>query len=664
MIRPKQHQTEALQGLTTARRRQQKRALVIMASGLGKTITAALDAQRYKRQHPNARFLFLCHQNDILEQAQVEFARVFPLEKYTMGFFHGQQKDTAHEIDFLFASFQTMREWRTSFKKREFDYLIVDESHHSPAPTYEPTIEYFQPKFTLALTATPERTDLDDIRRIYGQEVYNLPLEDALARGLLTRIDYRLVTDEIAYEKILDTPVGKLSVKNLNTRFFIRKRDEEIVKIIQRRIRRIKRAKVMIFCRTTAHCDRLAKLMPNAVAIHHNMVRSEQKLRLQQFREGSRGIVPTVDMFNEGIDIPEANVIVFLRSTAAPIVFYQQLGRGLRESHGKEKVIVLDFVANCERLVMLDGLFKLVHRRRKEIGAYEKMDPFNVNVGKVQFTEAAQKVLEILRRVRQGYTKELLVAQLAYLAEKMGRTPKEIDLEEASKRGECASPPIFRSAFGSIAEAVRAAGLEVGYQRYTKDQLLKQLKTLASELGHPPSVADIKFAARKQRCASEETFRRQFGSVPAALKAAGLETSRFSKSRRLTKEDLIGQLQGLARELGRTPIQADIKIASKQGKCASWPTFISRFGSMPAAYRAAGLEETRGCPSYTREELLKQLRRLRRELGRPPKSIEIEKAAKKGECASTPTFRKEFGSIGAALKAARMKPHPRQKVSL
>jgi len=527
MIEPRNHQTEALKGITLARRRKQKRALVIMASGLGKTITAALDAQRYKRQHPNARFLFLCHQNDILEQAQREFARVFPLDRYTMGFFHGRQKANAHEVDFLFASLQTMRELRTVFNKKEFDYLIVDESHHSPAATYEPTIEYFKPDFTLALTATPERTDLDDIRRIYGQEVYNLPLEDALARGLLTRIDYRLVTDEIAYEKILNTSVGKLSVKDINSKFFIDKRDAEIIKIIRGHTQRIKRPRVMIFCRTTLHCDRLALLIPGAVAVHSNMVRSEQKLRLEQFRAGSRNIILTVDMFNEGIDVPEANVIVFLRSTAAPIVFYQQLGRGLREFQGKDKVLVLDFVGNCERLIILDSLFKTVHRRRQEIGEYEKVDPFNINVGKVQFTEVAQNVLDILKQIREGYTREYLLGQLRRLANELGRTPTSREVSQASSKGGCASKATFTRVFGSFNKALEEAGLTVGQHKLggSCEQLIADLQALAQELGRTPTAVDVENASKQAKNASSTTYKVRFGSFNKALKAAGLEVN-------------------------------------------------------------------------------------------------------------------------------------------
>lgn len=647
MITARKHQNEALQGLTNVRKRHQSRALVVMASGLGKTVTAALDVARFRRQHPKARTLFLCHQNDILEQAQEEFTQVFPLSRYTMGFYHGQQKDNAHDVDFLFASFQTMREWRRSFKRKEFDYVVVDESHHSPAPTYEPTIKYFQPKFLLALTATPERTDLDDIRRIYGDEAYNLPLEDALARGLLTKIDYRLVTDEIAYQKIIETPAGKLSVKDINSRFFIKKRDEEIVNILMKHIKRIKRPRVMIFCRTTRHCDRLAKIIPGAVAIHSNMARPEQKLRLEQFREGSRGIVLTVDKFNEGIDVPEANVIVFLRSTAAPIVFYQQLGRGLREHHSKEKVLVLDFVANCERLVMLDSLWTDVQKRRKEIGKYEKIEPFNVNVGRVQFTETAQKILDLLRQIRQGYTKEILIAQLAVLAKELGKTPTQKEVDQAASLGKCASSPTFAKMFGgSFSLALEAAGLPANYKFYSRREVLIDLKRFAKEIGKIPTTTDIKKGSKQSKCPSTATLANHFGSIPNALVAAGFSIHRNSPNC-LKDESLLNQLRKLRRHLQRVPTSRDVRLASKQGKCPNSQLLQRRFGSFNQALVAAGF-----MPSKQRvgdEKILKMLKLLKKVLKRTPSSRDIVAASKKNLSASMRTIRRRFGSVQEAL---------------
>src|SRR3989344_1288401 len=205
----RKYQAKCLDQLTESRRHGKKRALVVMASGLGKTVTAALDAKRWLTSH-GGKLLYLCHQNDILEQARTTFESVLG-SKRLYGYFHGQEKDR-HRVDCLFASFQTMRKNRNGFKPREFSYTVVDESHHGHAPTYRPTLDYFQPKFLLGITATPERTDLQDIRKVYGEEVYSLPLEDALAQGLLTPVDYRLLTDEIQNLSVLKTPIGRLSV--------------------------------------------------------------------------------------------------------------------------------------------------------------------------------------------------------------------------------------------------------------------------------------------------------------------------------------------------------------------------------------------------------------------------------------------------------------------
>src|SRR3989344_7880335 len=206
---PYWYESECLEALKSARNDGIGRALVVMASGLGKTVVAAFDIKSFLERF-GGRVLFLVHQNDILDQAYETFVDVLG-EGYGFGYMHGTQKDLEY-VDVLFASFQTMRLWRDSFEPDTFAYIVVDESHHTPAETYLPTLEYFNPKFLLGITATPERTDLQDIRKVYGEEVYSLPLEDALAQGLLTPVDYRLLTDEIQNLSVLKTPIGRLSV--------------------------------------------------------------------------------------------------------------------------------------------------------------------------------------------------------------------------------------------------------------------------------------------------------------------------------------------------------------------------------------------------------------------------------------------------------------------
>ena len=200
MIIPFSYQSECRSALDTVRSKGIRRALIVMASGLGKTVTSALDAQAWLGQN-KGRLLYLCHQNDILDQSRGTFESILG-PTYSYGCLNSREK-RIHQIDCVFASFQTLRGSIASlFRPDEFDYVIVDESHHTHALSYLKVVEYFKPKFLLGMTATPDRQDGLNIRSVYGEEVYYLPLEEALIRGLLTSVDYRLVSDEISLEKI------------------------------------------------------------------------------------------------------------------------------------------------------------------------------------------------------------------------------------------------------------------------------------------------------------------------------------------------------------------------------------------------------------------------------------------------------------------------------
>lgn len=590
MVRPYSYQRLCINAVVAARRQRRPAALFIKAPGLGKTLTAAFSIKELLRRFGKGRVLFLCHQNDILEQAQGEFERVFGNE-YRYGFFFGGDHSGAKKSDFLFASFQTMRDWRERFRRGEFRYIVVDESHHSHAATYKPTIDYFRPDFYVAMTATPDRMDLLDIRAIYGQEVFSLPIEEALVRRLLTPVDYRLVTDEIQNSDVLDTPIGKLSVRHLNRVLFIPKRDKEIARIVMRHAKRMKNPRMIFFCQSVKHCNRMAKEIEGAVAVHHKLNRLEQRLRLRMFRHGKRQAVLTVDKLNEGIDVPEANIIVFLRSTASHTVFFQQLGRGLRRLRGKSKVLVLDFVANCDRLVMLEQFHRQVQKAQKEYGQRAKKRTVRVKYGNIRFTEVAKRVLDVVHAIRGGYTREMLIAQLQRLAKEIGRIPTTDDIRQASRLGKIASFSTFHNKFGSITSAQEAAGMTPSKtnMRCTSAELISQLKLLAEELGWTPTDADIRRASRLGKIAGSSTFRERFGSFAAAQRLAGLSV----RLTRFNRKELVNQLQRLARELGRTPTSRDIREASKLGKCANDTTFRNRFGSIVAAQHLACLQPNR-----------------------------------------------------------------------
>lgn len=374
-----------------------------MATGLGKTVTVAFDAKRHFAQN-GKKLLYLCHMTDILYQARSEFEAIVDGGK-RFGFLHGKEKDL-HEVDCLFSTFQTMNNWLDMFDPTEFDYVVVDESHHSGAETYLRPLQYFRPTFLLGITATPERGDDKDIREIYGPAIFNLPLEKALANGYLTPVDYRILTDEIYTAGIPEIEGQQYSFAALNRKVFIPKRDEEIVKLIAHHVSGIEKPKIIVFCSSVRHCDHLAAFMPDSLPIHSRIPGKERDVRLEMFRQDLLNTVITRDCFNEGIDVPRANVIVFLRSTTSHNIFLQQLGRGLRKTDGKDKVVVLDFVGNLERIRVVQDLSRTAEEETKKRTArsasfnhHSSPPPITLQIGSVRFEDRVVPFDELLARI-------------------------------------------------------------------------------------------------------------------------------------------------------------------------------------------------------------------------------------------------------------------------
>jgi superfamily II DNA or RNA helicase len=717
-MRPFVYQGFALDALAAARKRGQKRALLVMATGLGKTVVSGFDLERLLREDPG-RVLFLSHDTRINAQARKTYEKMLG-KKYTHGNFNGKEKHL-HRVDILYATLQTMANWRESFDPHEFKYIVLDEAHHGEAATFKPTLEYFQPDFFLAVTATPERGDNKDITEFFGEPVYRLGVFEALARGYLCHVDYRLMTDEIQNLEVLDTPVGKLSIAELNRTVFIPKRDEEIARIIAEKTKDIKSPRVMIFCSSIEHAERMAALMPHAAVLHSKMKdKKEVERRLEAFRTGEISTVLTVDMLNEGIDVPEANVLVFLRSTSSRTIFLQQLGRGLRKLLGKIGVLVLDFVANCERIEMVDWLMEGVKQELArtiqdrldagEIGddGGSIGDVIDLHLEGVEFDERLLRLQAIVHEVKDGYTAELLIEQLQVLAKAHGISPTVAIINENSKAGLGASITVFINVFGSLNKALEAAGLPVSNIRaYDKAVLIQQLQQLAATIGRTPTEKDVRKHAKDGHGPGLAAFLKSFGIFEAAIVAAGLGTSKkgeamlqlielvdtvgralttrevdeyskhgqcrrssvlasyfgsFNRALELagasparqkhSKERMIAQLQGFAREHGRPPSIREVKETSKKSAtAASYTTLVSSFGSYEAAIKAAGLIR-KAAPSYSREELIGQLRELGSRLGRPPTYTEVEKCGQSGEIASIAVFKRRFGSFRAALRAA------------
>lgn len=388
-------------------------ALLVMATGLGKTIVAAFWAKReYKR---NRKGLFLCHDTGILDQAQNEFRKVMG-NAITFKSFFGNEKDwTADQGDIVFATFQTLRETNPFFAD-EFDFVIVDESHHGQAPTYKEVINYFRPKKLLGITATPDREDMQDIREIFGDEVVDISLEEAVAMSWLSQVEYHILNDNLSYWKLKKIAKEvleegkKISLKQLNETIFIEARDGETAKTIMEYAGASK--KTVIFCENIKHADNFQKFLPKSAVYHSKKSKDRNRQALQDFRDSNLQYILTVNKMNEGIDIPDAEIIVFLRCTDSKTIFFQQLGRGLRKIANKQKVVVLDFVANCERVAMVQNLACEIKKRvGNGFELTKDMLRISGNAFNFVFSDEQVDVLELIRKINH----KLYVSDIPHL---------------------------------------------------------------------------------------------------------------------------------------------------------------------------------------------------------------------------------------------------------
>ncbi|MDP3799917.1 MAG: DEAD/DEAH box helicase family protein [bacterium] len=352
-IEPRIYQELAIKAALKGLRGRFKRALVVMATGLGKTLTAVFVTKKFRPK----KTLFLVHNNHILKHALDEFRLVFD-EKTIMVTYNGMSKDGAKEANIVFATWQTMGNHLTEWTQNHFDLIIVDEAHHSEASTYRPVIDYFTGA-KLGMTATPDREDKRNIRNIFGDEVVNITLEEAIARGWLPRIEYHVVTDESLDDNALQEIAAEIhegkkrfTMAEVNRRIFIKKRDVEITRIINGYLE-----KAIVFCDSITHAERLSKSLELAETFHSRKGEDQkdswdknQKV-LGALHNGTIRRVCAVNSFNEGINVPSVGLVAFCRVTGVLTVFRQQLGRGLRP--GKDKLIVLDFVGNLERIQLV-----------------------------------------------------------------------------------------------------------------------------------------------------------------------------------------------------------------------------------------------------------------------------------------------------------------------
>lgn len=425
LYRPRGAQIEALYALQESRMEGATKGLVYAATGIGKTYLAAFDSAKYER------VLFVAHREEILKQAAVSFKNVRNSEDY--GFFDGKEKDRDKSV--IFASVATLGrpEYLNEayFPADYFDYVIIDEFHHAVTDQYRRIVDYFQPQFLLGLTATPERMDGKNIYEICDYNVpYQISLKEAINKGMLVPFHYYGVYDETDYSG-LRIVKGRYDEQELNQVYIGNERRYDL---IYKYYRKYRSSRAIGFCCSRQHAEDMAKefcqrgIASAAVYSGENGAYAEERNEaIRKLKNGEIRVIFSVDMFNEGVDIASLDMVMFLRPTESPVVFLQQLGRGLRLYKGKEYLNVLDFIGNYEKAgkapLLLSGEQSFNKKGSCEYQDLEYPDDcivdFDMRLIDL-FKEIDKKKLTLKMQIRQEYyrVKELLD----------GKRPSRMDL--------------------------------------------------------------------------------------------------------------------------------------------------------------------------------------------------------------------------------------------
>ena len=365
VIKPNEMQSEAIAKLNTLRKMKQNKALAIAATGTGKTYMSVFDAMQVNPK----KALFVVHRGDILVKAQESFDNVLgkTIPDYSSKIYKGSKHNK--DCKYLFVTEDTLALHLEDFAPNEFEYIIIDEAHHAADNSYSKILNYFKPQFLLGLTATPERTDGKDIFSIFDfNRAVNIRLRDSLEKNLVCPFHYFGIKDVegIDYEKLTHKPEDGEEYLNEVAKMLMKsKRADYIFEKINFYGHDGDKTKCLGFCATVDHAKFMAeefnKKLGDGVAIAlsgENSVPERQKY-LQQLEDDDTKLqyIFSRDIFNEGIDVQDVNLVLMLRPTQSSIVFTQQLGRGLRKIKGKEFLTVLDFIGNYQKSFLMTSVF-------------------------------------------------------------------------------------------------------------------------------------------------------------------------------------------------------------------------------------------------------------------------------------------------------------------
>ena len=349
------------------------RGQIVLATGLGKTVVMAEVIADLSRDGliKHDRTLVVAHTRELVEQLHRAFWYQLPKWVKTEHFASGEQPRFWNGI--IFATVQTVT--ARADMMPPIGLLVIDEAHHIGADSFQRVINDFDPPMLAGATATPWRGDGFDIDTTLGPPLVRYGIADGLRRGFLSDVDYRLCADDIDWTLVQSISKNKYSLHQLNRKLIIPTRDEQAARTIRAVFDREARRTGIVFCPSLTHADEMAATLRQydlrAEAMSGEMLPRDRERLMSRFLSGDIDFVTSVDLFNEGVDVPDVDMIVFMRATHSRRIFVQQLGRGLRISEGKTKVVVLDFVSDLRRVaevVELDRIARGDHIERLGLG--------------------------------------------------------------------------------------------------------------------------------------------------------------------------------------------------------------------------------------------------------------------------------------------------------
>ena len=425
IFEPRGAQIEALYSLEKSREEGFDKGLVVAATGIGKTYLSAFDSAKYNK------ILFVAHREEIIKQAAQSFKNVRNSDD--IGFFYSNQKDTKNS--FIFALVQTLGKEQylneEYFSKDYFDYIIVDEFHHAVSSNYKKIIDYFTPKFLLGLTATPERLDSKDVFALCDYNmVYEVRLKDAINKGWLVPFRYYGIYDETVNYEHIDYKNGKYDDKQLEEALMLNKRGE----VILNHYLKYNSKRAIGFCTSRHHAEYMAKVfnennIPSAAVYsgEKGEYSEERNIALSKLTSGELKVIFSVDMFNEGLDVPAIDMVMFLRPTQSPTIFLQQLGRGLRKFKDKKYLNVLDFIGNYKKANLVPFLlsgkeYSASECKKNKQGDYEFPEECIVDFD--------FKIIDIFKKQAESEmkVKDKVKEQFEVVSQMLGYRPSRVEL--------------------------------------------------------------------------------------------------------------------------------------------------------------------------------------------------------------------------------------------